>query len=110
MSASDSIISGAFSEDCAPCPLRSRCLSKADAVRRNLSIQVESQSPNLIDQMKAKIDSDEGKRIYGRRLGIVELVVEPVETRCFLTSVSRSACTALLFVRIYRNNPTLLNF
>ena len=61
-------------EDCAACPLRARCLKKADTVRRNLSIQVESQSPNLIDAMKAKIDSDEGKRIYGRRLGIVEPV------------------------------------
>lgn len=61
-------------EDCHACPLRSRCLSKADAVRRNLSIQVQNQSPNLIDEMKAKIDSQEGKRIYGRRLGIVEPV------------------------------------
>ncbi|WKZ34670.1 MAG: transposase [Anaerolineales bacterium] len=61
-------------EDCQACPFRSRCLSKADAVRRNLSIQVESQSPNLIDAMKAKIDSEEGKRIYARRLGIVEPV------------------------------------
>jgi len=61
-------------EDCAVCPLRSRCLKKADTLRRNLSIQVESQSPNLIDEMKAKIDSDQGKRIYSRRLGIVEPV------------------------------------
>lgn len=61
-------------EDCAVCPLRSRCLKKADTPRRNLSIQVESPSPNLIDEMKAKIDSEEGKRIYGRRLGIVEPV------------------------------------
>ncbi len=61
-------------EDCAACPLRARCLKKANTVRRNLSIQVERQSPNLIDAMKAKIDSDEGKRIYGRRLGIVEPV------------------------------------
>jgi transposase len=61
-------------EDCAACPLRSRCLKKADTPRRNLSIQVKSQDPNLIDEMKAKIDSDEGKRIYGRRLGIVEPV------------------------------------
>jgi transposase len=61
-------------EDCAACPLRARCLKKADTVRRNLSIQVESQSPNLIDEMKAKIDSEEGKRIYARRLGIVEPV------------------------------------
>ena len=35
---------------------------------------VVSQSPNLIDEMKAKIDSEEGKRIYARRLGIVEPV------------------------------------
>jgi transposase len=61
-------------EDCAACPVRARCLKKADTVRRNLSIQVKSQSPNLIDQMKAKIDSEEGKRIYARRLGIVEPV------------------------------------
>jgi len=61
-------------EDCAACPLRSRCLSKADTSRRYLSIQVESQQPNLIDEMKAKIDNEEGKRIYARRLGIVEPV------------------------------------
>jgi transposase len=61
-------------EDCAACPLRSRCLSKAGTSRRYLSIQVASQPPNLIDQMKAKIDSEEGKRIYARRLGIVEPV------------------------------------
>jgi len=60
--------------DCAACPLRSRCLSKTDTSRRYLSIQVESQLPNLIDQMKAKIDSEEGKRIYARRLGIIEPV------------------------------------
>ena len=61
-------------EDCAACPLRSRCLSKAGTSRRYLSIQVASQPPTLIDQMKAKIDSEEGKKIYARRLGIVEPV------------------------------------
>lgn len=60
--------------DCAACPLRPRCLSKADTSRRYLSIQVDSQQPNLIDQMKVKIDSQEGKRIYARRLAIVEPV------------------------------------
>jgi transposase len=64
----------ARSEDCDACPLRLRCLKNADTLRRNLSIQVQNQSPNLIDQMKTKIDSEEGKRIYGRRLGIVEPV------------------------------------
>ena len=49
-------------------------MKKTDTVCRNLSIQVESQSPNLIDEMKDKIDSEQGKRIYARRLGIVEPV------------------------------------
>ena len=61
-------------EDCAACLLRTRCLSKSTASRRYLSIQVETQPPNLIDEMKAKIDSEEGKKIYARRLGIVEPV------------------------------------
>jgi hypothetical protein len=49
-------------------------LSKADTSRRYLSIQVDTQHPNLIDNMKAKMDSDDGKRIYARRLAIVEPV------------------------------------
>ena len=61
-------------QDCAACPLRSRCLSKSDTSRRYLSIQVDTQQPNLIDEMKAKIDTELGKRIYARRLGIVEPV------------------------------------
>jgi transposase len=61
-------------EDCAACPLKTRCLSKSDTSRRYLSIQVDTQQPNLIDEMKAKVDSELGKRIYARRLGIVEPV------------------------------------
>ena len=64
----------ARTEDCAICPLRSRCLSKADTSRRYLSIQVDTGQPNLIDLMKAKIDSEQGKKIYARRLSIVEPV------------------------------------
>ena len=61
-------------EDCAACPLRSHCLSKSTASRRYLSIQVDTEQPNPIDEMKAKIDSGQGKHIYARRLGIVEPV------------------------------------
>lgn len=64
----------AHTKDCASCPLRSLCLSKSDASRRYLSIQVDSGQPNLIDEMKAKIDSERGRKIYARRLGIVEPV------------------------------------
>jgi len=61
-------------EDCAPCPVRSKCLRKSDSSRRYLSIPTDPQTPNVIDEMKAKIDSIEGKNIYARRLGIVEPV------------------------------------
>jgi len=64
----------ARAEDCVTCPLRSRCLSKSDTSRRYLSIQVDTGEPNLIDLMKAKIDTEQGKKIYARRLAIVEPV------------------------------------
>jgi transposase len=61
-------------EDCTACPLKTRCLSKPTSSRRYLSVPVDTQQPNLIDVMKAKIDTEQGKRIYARRLGIVEPV------------------------------------
>jgi hypothetical protein len=61
-------------QDCAACPLRSRCLSKSTTYRRYLSVPVDTQPPNLIDEMKTKIDTQHGKQIYARRLGIVEPV------------------------------------
>lgn len=61
-------------EDCATCPMKTRCLSKPTSSRRYLSVPVATQQPNLIDEMKTKIDSEEGKRIYARRLGTVEPV------------------------------------
>ena len=64
----------AHPEDCATCPMKARCLSKPTTSRRYLSIQVDTQQPNLIDEMKAKIDTEQGKQIYARRLGIVEPV------------------------------------
>jgi transposase len=61
-------------EDCARCPLKSQCLSKPDTPFRYLSVRVDDQTPNLIDEMKARIDSPQGKQIYARRLAIVEPV------------------------------------
>lgn len=60
--------------DCTSCPVRTRCLSKPDAPRRNLLMEVKSHSPSLIEQMKARIDTPQGKQIYARRLAIVEPV------------------------------------
>ena len=61
-------------QDCAVCPVRSKCLSKPTTSRRFLSIQVGSLHPNLIEHMKARIDTPEGRQIYSRRLAIVEPV------------------------------------
>jgi len=73
-------------EDCAACPLRARCLSKANTSHRYLSVQVDSQPPNLIDEMKAKIDSEQGKRIYPGGWGL--------SSRSLLTFVCTSAWAA----------------
>jgi len=61
-------------QDCASCPVKAQCLSKPDTPFRYLSVRVDDQTPNLIDEMKAKIDSPQGKQIYARRLAIVEPV------------------------------------
>jgi len=61
-------------EDCASCRLRSSCLSGPSTPRRYLSVRVNGKKPNLIDEMKAKIDTPQGKQIYARRLAIVEPV------------------------------------
>ena len=61
-------------EDCASCPLRLKCLSKPHMLRKYLVIPPESQPATLVDEMKAKIDSPQGKQIYARRLAIVEPV------------------------------------
>jgi transposase len=61
-------------KDCANCPVKSQCLSQPDTSFRYLSVRVDEQTPNLIDEMRDKIDTPEGKQIYARRLAIVEPV------------------------------------
>jgi transposase len=61
-------------EDCTRCRLRSDCLSKPSTSRRYLSVRRGGQEPNLIDQMKARVDTPQGRQIYARRLAIVEPV------------------------------------
>jgi transposase len=60
--------------DCTACPLRSSCLNKPSTSRRYLSVRVDQHEPNLIDEMKTKIDRPQGKQIYARRLAMVEPV------------------------------------
>lgn len=64
----------ASKKDCAGCPLRQQCLSEPNTSRRFLSVEIESQQPDLIERMKTKIDAPQGRQIYARRLAIVEPV------------------------------------
>ena len=58
-------------EDCASCRLMSRCLSGLQTIRRYLSVRVDGQKLNLIDEMRARIDTPQGKQIYASHQAIV---------------------------------------
>src|SRR6185369_2767158 len=64
----------AHQKDGAACPVQSKCLSKPGTARRFLSVELKKQSPTLLEQMKAKIDTPYGRQVYARRLAIVEPV------------------------------------
>jgi len=65
--------------DCIGCPFRSRCLSKEDGKQKYILIPL-ARAPGvapdsvLIDAMKQKIDSPQGRKVYSQRLAIVEPV------------------------------------
>ncbi len=65
--------------DCSACPLRLKCLSTPKTQARYVLIPIDrwpedKKKTSLVEQMKAKIDTAEGRRIYSRRLGIIEPV------------------------------------
>lgn len=60
-------------KDCEGCSLRERCLTKR-AQRRTIAIPLSGQKLPLAEVMKQKIDTPEGRQIYGKRLATVEPV------------------------------------
>jgi hypothetical protein len=60
--------------DCTACPLREKCLQTAETHRKHLAVWVEHAKETWSQQMIAKIDSPEARKIYGLRLAIVEPV------------------------------------
>ncbi|MFC1684716.1 IS1182 family transposase [Pseudomonadota bacterium] len=68
----------AYEKDCNSCTLRKRCLkNERQKTARQINIKVgvtEERKDGLIEQMKRKIDSEQGRSIYCQRLGIVEPV------------------------------------
>jgi transposase len=62
-------------KDCKACPVRSKCISTSKgAKRRKLTIAIGAEPSNLSWKMAQKVSSEKGRKIYPRRLAIVEPV------------------------------------
>jgi transposase len=59
---------------CRDCELRSKCLRKADTVSRQVHVFYGQRPGSVTDEMKQKIDTEDGRRTYSKRLGIIEPV------------------------------------
>jgi len=60
--------------DCRFCELRSRCLRGQKAKRRHLGVPLGRIPGNLTQAMAEKIDTEQGREVYNKRIGIVEPV------------------------------------
>lgn len=60
---------------CRDCPLRSKCLRNPNSKEgRQVHIFYGKRPGSLTDEMKAKIDTPEGRKIYSKRMAVVEPV------------------------------------
>ena len=62
------------------CQLRSKCLRKPNTVSRQVHVFYGKRPGSLTDEMKRKIDTEDGRRIYSKRMGIVEPVFGNIRT------------------------------
>jgi transposase len=67
-------------DDCKGCELKARCIKGKKAKRRYLMVPVGSVLGNLTKAMAAKIDSEQGRRIYHHRIAIAEPVFANIRT------------------------------
>lgn len=65
---------------CSDCQLRPKCLRNPDTVSRQVHVFYGKRPGSLTDAMKRKIDTEEGRRVYSKRLGIVEPVFGNIRT------------------------------
>ena len=59
---------------CRDCELRNRCLASGNTRYRTLYVIEKYFNRNYSDDMKKKIDTEAGREIYSRRMGIIEPV------------------------------------
>ena len=68
--------------DCSGCALKDQCIkSERKKVRRYLLVTVETVSSKLSKQMIEKIDTEQGRKLYAKRLAIVEPVFANLRTQ-----------------------------
>ena len=60
--------------DCRICTIRENCLTNEKTKKRRLAIPLEKLNSSASQRMKDKIDTDQGRKEYSRRMGIVEPV------------------------------------
>jgi len=81
-----------YLEKCRDCPLRKQCMRKPIKEQgRQVSIKLSKDKKSVltnIDRMKEKIDSDQGRYCYSRRLGTVEPVFGNINTTKRLSQFS----------------------
>ena len=61
-------------DDCKGCELKVKCIRRRNAKRKFINVPVGSVPGNLTKAMAAKVDSEKGRKIYPRRIAIVEPV------------------------------------
>jgi transposase len=59
---------------CTGCHLRSKCLRSPEGTIRQVRIFHGRRPGSITDEMRQKIDTEEGRRTYSKRLGIIEPV------------------------------------
>jgi hypothetical protein len=67
-------------EGCKGCELKARCVKGEKAKRSTVMVPVGSVVGNLTKAMAAKIDSEQGRRIYHHRMAIAEPVFANIRT------------------------------
>ena len=65
---------------CRDCRLRSKCLRNPNTVSRQVHVIYGKRPGSITDEMKQKIDTERGRSIYSKRLGIVEPVFGNIRT------------------------------
>jgi transposase len=61
-------------KDCRICPLREKCIKSKTGKYRTLYIPIKEYEENLADKMRSKIDDPAVRKVYGRRMQIIEPV------------------------------------